>query len=286
MKCYRWSTVSSGRRAESPRERGGPRGRLLVVELALATLIAVVPALQHVQARTQADGPDGAETAGDTALPQPVSTDISGSERLARMVRDHLESLRGSTWSRFDIVGVRWVNGEPPEGATFGPLHGTAEPTANGTLLLYADVATPAGRPLRLPVQATVRPWVRVPVATKDLRKGDSLDSGNVRMEERALADLKGAHPADPNVASGGMKAKHDFEAGEVLTATSVEVPFLVRASEKVEIRYRDGGIRLTTKGIARRAGRAGETITVENANTKRMILASVVAAGTVEVRP
>jgi flagella basal body P-ring formation protein FlgA len=272
---------SSGKRMERP-----SLARRVPALLALATIMSVSAGVEKVQALTEGDEPIGVEAAGGAALAQAVPAELSSSERLSRMVKDHLERLRGNTWSRLDILGAKWVNGEPPEGAGIGPLHGTAEPTANGTILLYADVVTRAGTPLRLPVQATVRPWVRVPVAARDLHRGDPLDSGNVRIEERSLADLRGARPADEAVAAGGMRVRRDLDAGEILTAISVEVPFLVRSGEKVEIRYRDGSIHLSTKGIARRPGRAGETIPVENANSKRTILASVVAERTVEVRP
>jgi len=50
-------------------------------------------------------------------------------------------------------------------------LAGDAEPTANGTMLLTAEVAEPQAPPRRLALTATVRPWVLAPVAARPLAR-------------------------------------------------------------------------------------------------------------------
>lgn len=203
-------------------------------------------------------------------------------------VKAHLGRLHSGDWSRFDLLEVKWTNGEPVAGARIGPFTGATTPTANGSLLLYAEVEREASTPLRLPLSVTVRPWARVPVAARGLVRGETLMPDDVRVEERALLELRGAKPSlgCMNAGATKLRARSEIHAGDILTMTAVEEAPLVASGDRVTILLRSGGIRLSATGVARRSGRSGEVIPVENLDSRRKVLASVVDDRTVEVRP
>ena len=205
----------------------------------------------------------------------------------APTVRAWLERAHAGDWSRFDLLEARWTNGEPVAGAVIGALSGPATPTANGSLLLYAEVERGAGPPLRLPISVNVRPWVRVPVAVRALVRGQTIAEEDVRIEERPLLELRGAKASTGalNAAVAKLRARGELHVGEVLTTSVVEEAPLVSSGDRVTIVLRSAGIRLSTTGIARRAGRSGELIPVENLDSRRKVLASVIDDRTVEVR-
>lgn len=198
-------------------------------------------------------------------------------------VRGEIERRYGETWSRFDLLEVRWPNGAPPGDAVLGPLEGGESVTANGSVLFTVEVDSGREGPIRLPLAATVRPWMRVAVTRREVPRGESLQDGAWREEERPLAELRGATPLFPR-AGARLRARRNLRAGEVLTTGCLEESAAVASGARVTIRYVSGTVRLTAAGIARRSGRIGETIPVENADSRRTLLARVVGEGTVEV--
>lgn len=203
-------------------------------------------------------------------------------------VRVYLARLHGREWTRFELLDLRWTDGEPVGGAVVGAISGSGDPAADGALVLYADVETGGDKPLRLPIAVTVRPWGRVPIAAREVPWGAPLGRGDVRVEEMPLLELRGARPSagamDGKVQ--GIRARRTIHAGEVLTDAAVEETPVVRMGDRVAIRPVSGSIGLVAKGIARRAGRPGDVIPVENVDSRRTVLASIVEAGVVEVSP
>jgi flagellar basal body P-ring formation protein FlgA len=60
--------------------------------------------------------------------------------------------------------------------------------------------------------------------------------------------------------------------------------PPLIHKGDRVLIEVRNGGLLVQTVGIAKAAGKAGETISVKNQTSGRDVLGTVMAAGIVEV--
>lgn len=257
MRCCSSSTGSSA----------DPRARAGAVALALALVAASAVPARAIEPTSAADG---------TAL---RAADVD------RAVRRHLERVHDGGWSRFDLVEVRWANVAPPPDAWLGTVWGDGTPTANGSLVLYAEVHRD-GAPLeRLPVAVTVRPWVEVPVAARALARGESLAPADVRTEERPLSELRGARPIDPG-AIDDLRARRDLREGELLTTAATEAAPLVVSGSRVTIRYLAPGLELRAAGVARRSGRRGDTIPVTNMDSRRGLSARVVDEGLVEVGP
>lgn len=197
-------------------------------------------------------------------------------------VRSHLERRQAGTWSRFDVLEVRWSSEAPSPDAELGVLSGDPRPTANGTLALTAEVLEAGLGLRRLPLSVSVRPWVRVPVAARPIARGATVGPDDLREEEIPASELRGARPLALGDALS-LRARRDFRPGDPVTEGSVEEPPLVTSGSRVTIRYASGSLRLQTAGVARRSGRRGEWIPVQNLDSRRTVVAEVVAAGVVE---
>jgi flagella basal body P-ring formation protein FlgA len=204
---------------------------------------------------------------------------------VTQAVREHLERTHAGEWARFDLIEVRWMNDEPSAAALLGPLSGDVDPTLNGSIVLYAEVHEEQSGPERLPLAISVRPWVRVPVASRPLMRGVPISREDYRIEERQLSELHGSRPTDPN-ASEELQARRQLRPGDLLTNACVEIAPLVITGKRVLILYRARGIELRATGIARRSGRRGETIQVVNLDSRRTVEARVSGPGEVEVGP
>lgn len=80
--------------------------------------------------------------------------------------------------------------------------------------------------------------------------------------------------PAVPTAKPGAPVSGSAFASGEII----------VRPRERVEIQVNSGGIRASAVGEAQQAGKFGQTILVQNVDSKKTISARVTGPGTVEV--
>jgi flagella basal body P-ring formation protein FlgA len=133
-----------------------------------------------------------------------------------------------------------------------------------------------------------------LPVAMRDLPRGAVLAASDVGYAQRKT---RAAHPVPHSVASidssvqpaatndhlVGWTTRRNIAKGDWLGAPSIEPPQLVKSGDVVEVSWSEGGIRVTTKGLATRSAAAGERVTVR-LPAQRTVEASVVAAGQVRV--
>jgi len=79
-------------------------------------------------------------------------------------------------------------------------------------------------------------------------------------------------------------EAKRNIRAGQVLTPNLVKAQKLVVRGQHITIVAQNGGLNLRVKGKALMDGQQGQTIKVKNLNSKKLIYARVISAGTVKV--
>jgi flagella basal body P-ring formation protein FlgA len=80
-----------------------------------------------------------------------------------------------------------------------------------------------------------------------------------------------------------GKSAVRDIAGGEVLRLACLTETPLVRRGEPVELRIRRGEVAAITRAVARQDGLRGQTITVRNELTGRLVTARIVGPGLVE---
>lgn len=128
--------------------------------------------------------------------------------------------------------------------------------------------------------QGTISGAVRVPIATRDLARGDVLAAADIRW-----ADTAGIARSQSDTAriAAGWVARRAIRAGEILRSPSVALPDLVSSGDAVDVIYSAPGVSIKVRGTAIGSGAQGDQVYVRLDNRKR--LRGVVAgANTVRV--
>lgn len=138
------------------------------------------------------------------------------------------------------------------------------------------------GHQRRALVEAEVRAWAKVAVASRRLPRYHILQEGDVRLEERELSHLLG-FVTDPRQLLG-KRTKVSIPQGTVLRWDQVEIPPVVKRGKVVTMVLETPCIRATALGVAVEDGRRGEVIRVKNLSSHREVFAEVLDRSTVRV--
>ena len=122
---------------------------------------------------------------------------------------------------------------------------------------------------------------VRIVVPAHDIARGQTISETDL-----TYASVQGAALMNGTVTSfdavKGMEARRMLRAGETLRADDVRRPIVVTKGQTVTMTFEAPGVELTAMGRAMSEGGIGDTVTVQNPASFRMITATVTAAGTV----
>ncbi len=145
-----------------------------------------------------------------------------------------------------------------------------------------ARVSCSTPSPWNLYVPVEIRVYRPVLVATRELRRGETIGEGDVALEERnALA--AGAPPLTQVADVAGHSARRNIAANTVLSASLIELPVLVRRGDRLGVSARSGGITVQINGEALGTARLGERVRVRNLQSGRSIDAVVTGNGSAE---
>jgi flagella basal body P-ring formation protein FlgA len=164
-----------------------------------------------------------------------------------------------------------------------GPAPAARVVPGSGLARVTVEVScrAPAAWRVYLPVAVTAtRPVV---VAARSLARDTILAPGDVRLAERDVAGLPyGSFASDAEVA--GQRLRRELAAGAVLSPGLLLAPALVRRGQAVLMEARAPGFSVRMAGVARRDGRLGDTIPVQNISSGEVREAVVRSAKSVEV--
>jgi flagella basal body P-ring formation protein FlgA len=122
---------------------------------------------------------------------------------------------------------------------------------------------------------------VRIVVPAREIARGETISE----------ADLTYANVAGSALMSGtvtsfgaltGMQTRRMLHTGEVVRADDVRHPIVVTKGQTVTMTFDAPGVNLSAVGRAMSEGGIGDTVTVQNPASFRMINGVVTAAGTV----
>jgi flagella basal body P-ring formation protein FlgA len=91
--------------------------------------------------------------------------------------------------------------------------------------------------------------------------------------------------PSDADVVIG-LSARRPLRAGAAVSARDVSAPQVIKAGELVVVNYQDGGISVSLQGKAMAAAGLGETVSVQNTTSKKIIQAVASGPGEAVVGP
>jgi len=130
---------------------------------------------------------------------------------------------------------------------------------------------------------ATIEMFVDVVVAARPLRKHMTITEDVIELRQMDLAHLPADVITDPQSVLG-KRARSTISAKTVLRTDLIELPPLVKRGDIVVIVAESKGLRITALGKAKRKGRLGERIPVENFDSKKILNAQVLDAKTVSI--
>ena len=118
----------------------------------------------------------------------------------------------------------------------------------------------------------------------RPIERGELLKASDLTMVRRPKAEA-GTALTDGNAAVG-LAARHALRPDQPLAAADLMKPEIVARNDSVTIIYQVPGVTLTLRGEAKDAGAIGDTISVINTETKRVMQAVVSGPDRVTVGP
>lgn len=139
------------------------------------------------------------------------------------------------------------------------------------------------GRVLRnVTMRGEVRARARVVVAVRDLRRGQTIDPGDVSLQPRELS--RRDEPIFELEEVVKKRVVRSIPADSVLDAQKIARPHLVRRRQPVTLIVRKGHMQISASGIALEDGTKTERVCVENVSSGQEVYGYVVGRDTVEV--
>lgn len=148
---------------------------------------------------------------------------------------------------------------------------------------LLMAIRTPTGLFRKQWVQATIGYTATVPVAGRDISAFEKLAAADFSMEERKLESVV-EKLLDPSFTPAGSVTRRAIRAGEVISPLYLSPPLLVKQGDRVRIIVRNESFQIQAEGVARAAGRLGDTILILNTESKKILTGRVTGEREVEV--
>jgi len=165
------------------------------------------------------------------------------------------------------------------------PTEMKAEMSSRGTSGLVAvavEVWAEGKRETRILLSYRVRSRGPVAQAGRDLEAGDVITQDDLVETEMDLAGL----PGDAVTAASsltGLKVLRPITTGSVIRKGAVAIPTMVKKGESVMLSARVGSVEARAMALVKEDGANGETVTVMNLESRRMVKAKVTGVDTVE---
>ena len=122
---------------------------------------------------------------------------------------------------------------------------------------------------------------VRIVVPAHDINRGDTISESDLTYATVDGAQLISGIPTKMDEVKG-MQARRTLSAGQAFRSDDVRRPIVITKGQTVTMEFEEPGVQLTAMGRAMSEGGVGDTVTVQNPASYRMISAIVTAPGTV----
>ena len=198
------------------------------------------------------------------------------------VVNDHLEQMFSEHGDQLQIevspldhrlslsrCGTSLQTFDPPGGINLGRT--------------TVGVSCPQPKPWTLYVSANVGLELPVVVASRDLARGEPLQTGDLQLKKMDTTHLLRGH-FDSLQPLLGSTLKRTLRRGQVLTPSMLVAQKTVRRGEQITIVSAIGSIEVRSRGKALRDGNPGDLIPVQNSASKKKLQARVVSAGIVSI--
>jgi flagella basal body P-ring formation protein FlgA len=132
-------------------------------------------------------------------------------------------------------------------------------------------------------VSARIDVFAPVLVSRQPLARGARLQTSDLELAERNLANLNYGYYTDTD-AVAGMVVKRMISMADVITPQMVEAPRLVQRGEQVIVIAESGNLSIRSSGKALSDGKSGDVVRIEATGSRRIVDGIVVSQGVVKV--
>ena len=146
---------------------------------------------------------------------------------------------------------------------------------------LYAIAALVLLPAMLLAASSAFAATVRIVVPAHDVARGDVLAEGDLTYATVDGAALMSGVPTKMDEVIG-QQARRVLSAGQPFRGEDVRHPIVVSKGQTITMQFDAPGVQLTAMGRAMSEGGIGDTVTVQNPASYRMIGAVVTGPGTV----
>ena len=122
---------------------------------------------------------------------------------------------------------------------------------------------------------------VRIVVPSHDIARGETISESDLTFTTVDGAALMSGVPTKMDEVKG-MQTRRMLIAGQPFRAEDVRRPIVVSKGQTVTMQFLAPGVELTAMGRAMSEGGVGDTVTIQNPVSYRMIAGTIVAPGTV----
>ena len=145
-------------------------------------------------------------------------------------------------------------------------------------VLLGVFALVPAFLPAAGPAFAAT---VRIVVPAHDIARGDTISENDLTYATVDGAALMSGVPTRMDEVKG-LQARRMLAAGQPFRGDDVRRPIVITKGQTVTMEFNAPGVQLTAMGRAMSEGGVGDTVTVQNPASYRMVSGIVTAPGTV----
>lgn len=135
----------------------------------------------------------------------------------------------------------------------------------------YLVVATGSAEDLRYRIDATSFTVTEIPVLTRRMRRGETIDERDV-VWEKVRSDTVGRNTVLTRDSVVGMAARRFLAEGKPINIDDLEPPVVVAKGDLVTIYFETRNLRLTAKARAMDDGAVDQTIRLVNITSKKTI--------------
>ncbi|HKQ10679.1 MAG TPA: flagellar basal body P-ring formation chaperone FlgA [Rhizomicrobium sp.] len=122
---------------------------------------------------------------------------------------------------------------------------------------------------------------VRIVVPAHDIARGETIGEGDLTFSTVDGSALMSGVPTRIDEVKG-MQTRRMLTAGQPFRAEDVRRPIVITKGQTITMQFLAPGVELTAMGRAMSEGGVGDTVTIQNPISYRMISGTVVAPGTV----
>ncbi len=130
-------------------------------------------------------------------------------------------------------------------------------------------------------IPAQVRIYREIPVASRDLSRGQTLNTADISWETREISQYRQEYLTKSEDILQ-LEAKRNIGKGTLFFASALNAPKVIKRGDQVALSSNIAGINVTSSGTAMSDGRIGERIRIKNNQSARVISGTVVAEGKV----